>query len=159
MDIVLARVDERLIHGQVAINWSRFSKCERILICSDEVADDELRSTLLVKAVPPGIKANVISLGKAVKVYNNPKYNSMKVMLLFQNPKDAFKLMEGGVAIRCINVGGMPYREGKQMVTKSVSLSNEDIEYFKKMHNLGIELEIRTLPTDKKIDLAEKINF
>jgi PTS system mannose-specific IIB component len=159
MDIVLARIDERLIHGQVAMNWSRYSKCERIIVCSDEVSKDELRSTLLVKAVPPGLKANVVDIDKAVKVYNNPKYADMKVMLLFQNPSDLLRLVEKGVDVRVVNVGGMPFREGKKLITKAVGVDETDIAAFKKLHERGIELEIRTLPTDKSINLAEKLEF
>jgi mannose/fructose/sorbose-specific phosphotransferase system IIB component len=159
VDIVLARIDERLIHGQVAINWSRYSKCERIIVCSDEVIKDELRSTLLVKAVPPGLKANIVDLEKGVKVYENPKYSEMKVMFLFQNPHDLLRFVEMGVDIKVVNVGGMPYREGKKLITKSVGVDEHDIATFRKLHGRGMKLEIRTLPTDTIIDLAEKLGF
>ncbi len=159
MDIVLARIDERLIHGQVAMNWSRFSKCETIIVCSDEVVKDELRSTLLVKAVPPGLKAYVVDIDKGVKVCNNPKYSNMKVMLLFQNPNDLLRLVEQGVDIKVVNVGGMPYREGKKLITKSVGVDENDIIAFRKLHESGIKLEVRILPSDNIIDLAEKLEF
>ena len=76
MKIGLARIDDRLIHGQVATVWTKESKCQRIMVCSDEVAEDNLRKTLLIQVAPPGVKSYVVSIDKAIGVYNNPKYEN-----------------------------------------------------------------------------------
>ena len=74
MKINLVRIDDRLIHGQVATVWSKEANAQRIIICSDEVAKDKIRKTLLVQVGPPGVKVSVVDVAKAVRVYNNPKY-------------------------------------------------------------------------------------
>lgn len=74
MKIVLARIDDRLIHGQVATVWAKVTGCERIIVCDDDVAADTIRATLLKQVAPPGIKSSVVSVDKAIRVYNNPKY-------------------------------------------------------------------------------------
>lgn len=88
MEIRLARIDDRLIHGQVATVWTKETQVERIIVISDDVAKDEVRKTLLTQVAPPGVKASVVDVQKGIRVYNNPKYATTPVMLLFTNPTD-----------------------------------------------------------------------
>lgn len=83
MQITLARIDDRLIHGQVTTVWSKVANAQRIIICNDDVFNDEVRRTLLRQAAPPGMKVNVVSLEKAVAVYHNPQYQDETVFYLF----------------------------------------------------------------------------
>jgi mannose/fructose/N-acetylgalactosamine-specific phosphotransferase system component IIB len=69
MNITLARIDDRLIHGQVTTVWSKVANAQRIIICNDEVYNDEVRRTLLRQAAPPGMKVNVVNIEKAVAVF------------------------------------------------------------------------------------------
>lgn len=158
MEIVLARIDDRLIHGQVAAFWTKETKCNRIFVCNDEVANDQLRKMLLLQVAPPGVKVNVLTIDKAIGVYKNPKYNSFKTLLLFTNPHDVLRMIEGGVKLTSINIGGMSYKDGKKMITNAVAVDDADINTFKKLHDLGIELEIRKVASDPKVDLMKLIN-
>jgi mannose/fructose/sorbose-specific phosphotransferase system IIB component len=153
LNIVVARIDDRLIHGQVVTVWVKETKCERIIVCSDDVANDAIRKTLLTQVAPPGIIANVVDVEKAIRAYNNPKYEKTKVMLLFTNPTDVLRMVEGGVAIKSVNIGGMSFKEGKKQITNAVSVDEKDKEAFKKLDEKGIELEIRKVTSDTKVNL------
>lgn len=157
MDIRLVRIDDRLIHGQVAMVWSRESGANRIIVVSDEVANDPIRSTLVKQAGPPGIKVNVLDIAKAGRVYKNPKYENEKVFYLFTEPGDIVRLIEEGVPIKEVNVGGMQYQNGKKQITKAVSVSDEDIEQFYKLDQLGVSLDGRVVATDPKTDFMQTI--
>lgn len=157
MKINLCRIDDRLIHGQVATVWAKEADAKRIIICSDEVAKDEIRKTLLLQVGPPGVKVSVVDLAKAVRVYNNPKYEQDTVFLLFTNPKDVLTLIENGIPIKSVNIGGMAFKHGKTQITKAVSVDEEDREAFLKMHEMGVELEIRCVATDSKVDIISKL--
>ena len=157
MEISFVRIDDRLIHGQVATVWSKESGCNRIMACSDEVAADDLRKQLLLQVAPQGIKAYVIPIETAIAAYKDPKYDSFKTLFLFTNPKDVLRMIEGGVNINSVNVGGMCYKEGKTQITGAVSVNKEDIEAFKKINEKGVELEIRQVAKDNKINLIEKL--
>lgn len=157
MEISFVRIDDRLIHGQVATVWSKVSKCNRIIACSDEVAKDDLRKTLLLQVAPPGIKAYVLPIDKAIAAYKNPKYDSFKTLFLFTNPADVVRMVEGGVPIKSVNVGGMCYKEGKTQITGAVSVSQEDIEAFKALNAKGIELELRKVASENKIEVMGKL--
>ena len=106
MKIVLARIDDRLIHGQVATVWSKATNCQRIIVCDDDVAKDKIRSTLLKQVAPAGIKSHVVDLAKAVRVYNNPKYKDLDVLLVVESPQDVIRLMDAGLPVDKVNVGG-----------------------------------------------------
>ena len=151
MNIVLARIDDRLIHGQVVTVWTKETRCERIIVCSDEVAQDVIRKTLLTQVAPPGITASVVDIEKAIRVYKNPKYADTRTLLLFTNPTDVLRMVEGGVDIKSVNVGGMSFKEGKRQMTKAVSVDDKDVESFRKLNGKGIELEIRKVASDSKI--------
>ena len=155
LNIVLTRIDDRLIHGQVATIWSKVTGCERIIVCDDDVAADSIRSTLLKQVAPPGIKSSVVDVEKAVRVYNNPKYENDKCLLLFTNPTSVLQMVEAGVDIKSVNIGGMSFKEGKHQITGAVSVDDKDIEAFKKLNERGIELEIRKVDTDKKVMMMD----
>lgn len=157
MKINLCRIDDRLIHGQVATVWAKEANAERIIICSDEVANDDIRKTLLLQVGPPGIKVSVVDIAKAIRVYNNPKYENDTVFFLFVCPQDVLRMIEGGVPIKSVNIGGMAFKTGKTQITKAVSVDESDKDAFRKMHEMGVELEIRPVATDAKIDLMSKI--
>lgn len=157
MEIRLARIDDRLIHGQVATVWAKEAGAQRIIVASDEVANDKVRSTLVKQAAPPGIKANVVSVDKAVRVYNNPKYENETVFYLFTNPKEVLRMVEQGVPIKVLNIGGMQFKEGRKQVTKSVSVDESDVKAFRKLKELGVELDFRVVATDSKKDFEAKL--
>lgn len=161
MTIALARIDDRLIHGQVATRWTKETNVSRIIVVSDEVAADTVRKTLLTQVAPPGVTAHVVDVAKMIRVYNNPKYAGQRVMLLFTNPADVERLVEAGVKIVSVNIGGMAFREGKTQVTNAVSVDQQDIAAFRQLNTRGIELEVRKVsgdPKNKMMDLINKIS-
>ncbi|ARU93092.1 PTS mannose transporter subunit IIAB [Tatumella citrea] len=157
MTIGLARIDDRLIHGQVATRWTKETNVSRIIVVSDEVAADQVRKTLLTQVAPPGVTAHVVDIAKMLRVYNNPKYAGQRVMLLFTNPTDVERLVDGGVKITSVNIGGMAFRQGKTQVNNAVSVDEKDIEAFKKLNARGIELEVRKVSTDQKLKMMDLI--
>ena len=158
MVIGLARIDDRLIHGQVATRWTKETNVTRIIVGSDEVAADNVRKTLLTQVAPPGVTAHVVDVAKMIRVYNNPKYAGERVMLLFTNPTDVLRIVEEGVKITTVNIGGMAYRQGKTQVNNAVSVDEKDIAAFKKLNERNIELEVRKVSNDPKLKMMDLIN-
>lgn len=162
MTIALARIDDRLIHGQVATVWTKESKVKRIIVVNDDVAKDKVRSTMLKSVAPLGVSAHVVDVAKMIRVYNNPEYANDRVILLFTNPTDVLTLIEGGVPLTTINVGGISHKEGKQMVSHAVAVDQKDIDAFKSIDAKGVELEVRKVSSDSRqymMDLLKKNNL
>ncbi len=157
MQFGLWRIDDRLIHGQVATRWTKETGVNRIIVVSDTVAADKTRSTMLKQAVPPGVTAHVVSVDKMMRVYNNPDYAHDRVMLLFTNPSDALELVRRGVPIKSINIGGMAYKEGRTMLDTSVSVDEKDVAAFRELDSKGIELEVRKVASDNKVPVLRLI--
>lgn len=157
MEIRLSRIDDRLIHGQVATVWAKEAGAGRIIVVSDEVAKDDIRKTLVKQAAPPGIKVNIVDVEKAVKVYNNPKYANETVFYLFTNPSEVLAMVENNVPIKSINIGGMQFKTGRTQVTKAVSVDKNDAEAFRKLAKAGVELDLRVVATDPQGDFEAKL--
>ncbi|MEQ0233627.1 mannose/fructose/sorbose PTS transporter subunit IIB [Klebsiella sp. CN_Kp116] len=157
MNITLARIDDRLIHGQVTTVWSKVANAQRIIICNDDVYNDDVRRTLLRQAAPPGMKVNVVNIEKAVAVYHNPQYQDETVFYLFTNPQDVLIMVHQGVKIATLNIGGMAWRPGKKQLTKAVSLDAADINAFQQLDKLGVKLDLRVVASDPSVNILEKI--
>lgn len=157
MQIKLSRIDDRLIHGQVVTVWAKEAGAQRIIVVSEEVNNDEIRKTLVKQAAPPGIKVNIVNVEKAIKVYNNPKYENETVFYLFTNPAEVLEMVQAGVPIRTLNVGGMQFKTGRTQVTKAVSVGPEDVTAFKNLEALNVLLDGRVIVSDGETDFAEKL--
>lgn len=153
MDIRLVRIDDRLLHGQVATVWTKATKINRILIVSDKVAEDILRKNLLIQAAPPEVLVNILPIQKMIDIYLDERFDHFKAMLLFTNPTDVVRIIKGGIKITEINVGGMSFQIGKQMITNAIAVDQTDIAAFNYLHNQGIQLEIRKVVTDSRLDM------
>ena len=157
MEIAFCRIDDRLIHGQVATVWSKVTGCNRLMCVSDEVAKDELRKKLLLQVVPPGLKGYVIPVAKAIEAYKNPKYDSFKTLFLFTNPKDVLRAVKGGIPFKSVNLGGKCFKDGDTMISQAVAVNSEDVEAIKELVGMGIEVEMRKLVNDPKIDAMDAL--
>lgn len=155
---VLARIDSRLLHGQVATAWTKETQPSRIIVVSDEVAKDTLRKELIEQAAPPGVKANVVPVDKMIQVAKDPRFGNTKAMLLFENPQDVLRAVEGGVDLSVVNVGSMAHSVGKIAVNKVISLGKEDIQTFDQLEAKGIKFDVRKVPADSKENMDEIIN-
>ena len=156
MNISLLRIDDRLIHGQVATSWAKAVKCEAIFAISDEVAEDALRRELLLQIAPAHLKAYVIPVEKAIKVYHNPKYAGKNILWLVTKPADVVRLVEGGVKIDKVNVGGMTYKDGNKQLSDAVTVGKEDVEAFKKLLDLGIDLSMQKVASNPRVELTKQ---
>ena len=145
---VLARVDTRLLHGQVATTWTKMTQPNRIIVVSDSVARDELRKKMIEQAAPPGVKAHVVPVDKMIKVAKDPRFGNTKAMLLFETPQDALRAIEGGVDIKELNIGSMAHSIGKVVVNKAIAMGKEDVETIEKIKAKGITFNVRKVPTD-----------
>ena len=157
IEFVLARIDTRLLHGQVATNWTKATHPNRIIVVSDSVSKDELRKKLIEQAAPPGVRAHVIPLDKLVQVYNDPRFGDTKALLLFETPQDALAVIKKGVEIPELNIGSMAHSVGKVQINNVLSLDQEDVEVYKKLRDLGVKFDVRKVSNDSPSDLFKLI--
>lgn len=148
MAIVHARVDERLIHGQVAMVWTNMVGASRIMVVNDAAVKDELIIAGLKMAKPAGIKLSILSVKRAIEKFAENAYDNDKVFLITQNIQDMVSLIEADVPLTSFNVGNVAKREGSRPVKRSVNLTEADIADLKKMADAGIAITARMLPNE-----------
>ncbi|MCK4802308.1 PTS sugar transporter subunit IIB [bacterium] len=157
MGMVLVRIDDRLIHGQVVENWMKFLKINHVIVVNDFVASDRMQKTLFSMAVPDHAKISILTITQAKEAILNGQFEGDKAMLLLVSPQDVLNLINKGVRIKEVNVGGMHYSPDKKQILKAISVSKEDIQAFQELDKLGVHLEARMVPDDEKIDIMKVI--
>lgn len=146
-NIILARIDNRLLHGQVATQWTKAIGANLILVANDEVAGNKMRQGLMDMAAPNGVDTRYWTIQKTIDTIHKAA-DRQKIFIIIESPEDALRLVEGGVPIKKVNVGNMHMSEGKRQVAGVVAVDDNDINAFKALREHGIELEIRKVPTE-----------
>jgi len=146
MGLALFRIDDRLIHGQVVTFWSRRLNINRIVIASDEVAQDSFLKKVLKMTAPPGVKVNILTQEETLAAYRAGKFEKYQLMLLVKSPEDARALIDGGLDVDSVNVGGMGSKPGTVTLYKNVSALPEQIEIFRELTARGINIQFQILP-------------
>ncbi|MCL2564943.1 MAG: PTS sugar transporter subunit IIB [Defluviitaleaceae bacterium] len=153
MAVELVRIDDRLIHGQVATSWIRTLSMEQVIVVSDVNAGDPLQKKILNMAAPDGIKLHLFATDEFIEIYSSNPIKR-KTMLIYTNPIEVLRCLKGGVKIDLLNVGGMKFTHGKERLSKSVSVTSEEKEAFKEIIEMGVDVEIRMLSNEKPTKLA-----
>ncbi|EFR98478.1 pts system mannose-specific eiiab component, partial [Listeria ivanovii FSL F6-596] len=121
----------------------------------DAVAKDELRKKLIEQAAPPGVKANVIPVSKMIEIAKDPRFGNTKALLLFENPQDVLRAIDGGVEITQVNVGSMAHSVGKVVVSKVLSMGQDDVKAFEELKAKGVKFDVRKVPNDSSANMEE----
>lgn len=158
MTIIANRVDGRLIHGQVANLWATKLNITRFLVIDDEVAQSDVDKQSLKLATPSGIRLSVLPIEKAAHNINNGKYDSQRLMVIARKPDRFLQLLEHGVKLDELNVGNMSQTEETQSLTKSINVTNTDIDVFKKLNDKGLKIVSQMVPNDEAVNFMSLLN-
>ena len=159
MSLLLVRIDDRLIHGQVVVGWRQVMHPTRIVLCSDEVATTDWQKTIYMSAVPPDLQASVLTVTDTINALSENEFDNDKVILLVDNPATIVELVDSGVEIKEVNVGGMHFKPGKNQISPFIFVDEDDVASFRVLFDKGIELEGRDVPTRTKLDIADALKF
>ncbi|MGR5143743.1 PTS N-acetylgalactosamine transporter subunit IIB [Photobacterium sp. DNB23_23_1] len=151
-NIVLSRIDERLVHGQVGVQWVGFADANIIVVVNDEVASDTIQQNLMEMVLADGIAIRFWTVQKTIDTIHKAA-DRQRILLVCKTPKEFRMLVEGGVPVNNINVGNMHYVEGKNHIAKTVSVDADDIEEFNKLKALGVNCIVQGVPTESATDL------
>ncbi|WP_122642006.1 PTS mannose/fructose/sorbose transporter subunit IIAB [Luxibacter massiliensis] len=156
--IVNFRLDERLIHGQVATYWTRTLGATRIMVVGDEIVKDEIAKDALKAAVPAGLKLSVLTVENAAKRLNEGIYAGQRVFLIVNSPDSIVRLLDYGVKVKEVNIGNMGLKDGRKQVKKSVYCTDEEIQTLLSAEKKGVTVFAQMVPNDEKKRFASYIN-
>lgn len=150
--ISMARIDERLIHGQVAFVWTKHLGVNRIIVANDSVAKNEIQKMSLKMAVPDTTKCSILAVDEAINVLNDPRAKALKILILVNNPADARRIIEKVDDIPYVNISnyGLLSRDlsSKKKITDTIYVTDDDIEEFNKIFRYGKRVEYQVVPTN-----------
>ena len=161
--IKLFRIDERLIHGQIAIKWSRHTGVDSIVVANDNAASNVMIQKSLKMAAPPGVKTVIKTIDDAVKTLNDPRCEPLKVLVLVNNPEDAVEMVTQGSGVPFVNIGNYgrvaPKKPGKERVRLDNNLycDEEEVVAFRALLETGLECIYQTTPEEPAIPLKKLI--
>lgn len=160
--IVMARVDDRLIHGQVAVKWCKELDVSRIIVASDVVADNKLQVAALKAAAPSGVKAAVLPNAKAAQIISDPRAESLRILLISNDPRDllaVFRLVDERPVLNLANYGRISGDlASKQKVSESLYLTEDDKHVIDEIARLGIEVIHQALPNDPRKEYSSLVH-
>lgn len=144
--IVKLRIDDRLLHGQVAYSWKSALSYNAIVIASNAAAADEFRKGVIKMCCPEGVKLATRSVEEAAKLLNNPKLKEMKVFVICGSPAEANSLLKQIDEKPVVNLGGIQMAEGKDFFSKAVYLNKQDLENLDEISQAGYTIEVQEVP-------------
>ena len=156
MKLVLSRIDDRLVHGQVVVGCCDSIHVERIVLINDQAASDSLQARLYRAAVPPEIEAEVLDLNSGIERLGTleSEGDTVPTLLVVESPADMRRLVEAGAPIQNVNLGGMHHRAGTREIWSGYFVSDEDITDLRALIDAGIDLQFQTVPGAPSADAA-----
>lgn len=155
MAIIINRIDDGLIHGQVATSWIRSQSIQVIIVVDDVIAQDAMQLSILKVSAPAQTKVYTMSVEKFIKKYNAGILDEYRVMLVYANVYAPLALIEGGIPIKSINLGGLRFKEGRRQISKALSINEEEEAVIRRLAAMGIEVEHRQIQSDPKIEVLK----
>ncbi len=154
-DLVLVRIDDRLIHGQVAVGWAKVVTPDFIAVANDVVAGDTLQRSLMELATPSHLGVHICRVEDIAEACRKAPLDGKRVLLLFSTPQDVLRAVESGLAVTRVDVGGMRFSPGKRQIMRAVSIDDQDVACFQALLAHNIKVSIRMVPTDDDVDMAK----
>lgn len=153
--IVLSRIDDRLIHGQVVEGWVNYLKATRIFVADDRVASNPFQRSIMELSVPQGLKVSIGCVEEICCQLSAAALEADRIILLFSNPADVLRALEAGLDCRTLNIGGMHYVPGKHKLMDVLSVDDADLAALKALAAKGIKVDIQTIPTQRPVPLEK----
>lgn len=153
--MLILRVDDRLIHGQVIAGWVRPLGIKSIVIASNKLSHDEWACSAYRLAIPDGIDFSCYTINECVG--HIPAENKRRIMVIVESVTEASELLKKGLVVKEVNVGGLSYREGTREVAPYIYLSTADIESVVYLHSRGVKVTGKQLPNSVAVDVVKKL--
>lgn len=157
MPIVLARIDDRLIHGQVVVGWIPHARVEEAVVVSNAVAADQTQAILMALAMPEGVALKCLGIKAAASYLAGEEAKARRLLVLAPGPFEILGMQDCGIKFERVNIGGLHYTAGRVQLGKAIFLSELDKEALREIGRRGTLLEGRAIPSDRELDILKLI--
>jgi len=158
MDVQLFRIDDRLIHGQVVLGWAKPLQSERILLCDNEVSQNEWEKELYCTCVPNGLQTLVCDVDETAIILSTKIHPEDKTIVLVKDPKVVMDIVNQGYVPATVNLGGLHFSDQRKKYLSYVYLNEEEIKQLHWLLDIGIKIFCQDVPTSKALDVLDMID-
>ncbi|MCL2102467.1 MAG: PTS sugar transporter subunit IIB [Syntrophorhabdaceae bacterium] len=151
MSLVLARIDCRLVHGQVVETWIQHVKANSLIVANDAVVDNPMMRSVMELAVPVEVKVRFCRLDQAIEMIKEADLVGERSILLISNASDAIKIRKSGARFTNLNIGNLYFEEGKVQITPSVFFAPEDFEALQWFRSNGVSVCVKGTPFESGV--------
>ena len=148
MALVLVRIDNRLIHGQVLEAWVPFVQADCIVVANDEIAGKQLQKMMMKASVPSRMKVEIGTVEEAIQLLKSPQFEKRRVLLLFGTTADAVRAYQGGLIYKQLNLGNLQAEKGKARISCTLFLDPADLDDLELLDQAGVKITARCIPAD-----------
>ena len=148
MSIVLARIDTRLIHGQVLETWVPYVHANCLVVANGGISASPLKRMMMEASVPSRIRVEIGSIAEIVELFNGGTLDEMRVMLLFATTADSLEALQQGLSFERLNLGNLHAGQGKTQFSCTVFLDPVDVENLEQIDSAGVDISARCIPAD-----------
>ncbi len=153
MPIVMVRVDDRLIHGQILETWLPTTRAQELVVANDELAHDDTQRMIIETIVPRGVSLVIDSVDVVAKLLQENDNGSAKRIVIVDRPVDALRLIRAGVVFDRLNLGNMRSGAARVCLSSTVFAGDASIRALCEIAKEGIRVEIQPVPFDAPVDL------
>ncbi|MCU6696832.1 PTS sugar transporter subunit IIB [Laedolimicola ammoniilytica] len=150
--IGLARIDDRLIHGQVMSSWLGYVGSKEIIIVDDELYSDEFTKSIILISTSKSINVSIYDIDGGVEFLKNTEKRNL--LLLAKSPVTFYRMLQKGIEIGKINLGGMVAAKNRTKLYKNIAISEYERQILKKIMEMGVNIYIQIVPDEKAISLT-----
>ena len=155
--IKLLRIDKRLLHGQIAFNWTTFVRADCILIACDSLQNDPLRLTTIKMSKPAGVKLVIKNIEDSIQAINSGKTDPYSLLVVVESITDAYRMIKGCPVFKQLSIGYNAKRDNTHTLTSWVWATDQEIELLKELNDEGIKVEAQIVPTTNAVEFAKLI--
>ncbi len=148
MPVKLARIDDRLIHGQVILGWVPAVKPDRIVVANDRVAGSDWERKFYSSCVPPEVNVSFATVADAARQISADLFKTEQLIVLLESAQDTLAFISGGIELKEVNVGGLHYREGSVELLPFVFLVHEERNALRELVKRGVTLSAQDVPSN-----------
>jgi len=152
-NILLTRIDNRLVHGQVGITWTTTLGANLLVVVDDQAANEPLQQQLMeVTAQSSGAGIRFYTVQRTIDIIHKAA-DRQKIFIICKTPEVVRQLVDGGVPIQDVNVGNMHFTDGKKQLTKKVYVDDKDLDDLRYIQSKGVNVFIQDTPGDTKTSI------
>ena len=153
MNIVLVRVDDRFIHGQILESWIPFLKAQTVIVANDALAQDQFQMTIMSMAIPERILLRIVSVADVADLLNDHDLDGKRTLVIVSTIKDAYTLFTSGIHYESLNLGNNKATQDSRQISYSVWIHEHDNEKLKALMMKGVEVVLQSVPRERPVDM------